>query len=306
MLKNLLRPAMIFVPLGLGMFFPQAACTSFMIRWLLMIMLLMVFLGLNIKDMKLRKSHFVVLLANLLIGVSSYLLVKFITRNDTLATSAFFVGITPTATAAAVVMGFLGGNIGYVLTAFVVTNLGITFVLPPLMGMVCGDTSWSFMLRVLESLMFLLVIPYLASRIVLKIHPAAKEWPKKVRTATFSLWSITLFIIAATAAEFFQKNPDISLGIVGKIALIALLICAVNFAVGHWIGEKGFKHESSQSLGQKNTTLTIYLALVYAGPLVAMGVISYVLWHNSYNAIQFFIHDRRRNGKSDSAEKTDN
>ena len=295
MIKNLLRPAMIFVPLGVGMLFPQAACTSFLIRWLLMIMLLMVFLGLNIRDMRLRKSHFIVLLANFIIGVSCYFAVKFIAKDDTLAKAAFFVGITPTATAAAVVMGFLGGNVGYVLTAFVVTNLGIAFVLPPLMGMVCGDTSWSFMLRVLESLAFLLVIPYAASRVVLKIHPAAREWPKKVRTATFSLWSITLFIIATTAAEFFQKNPDVSLVIVGKIALIALLICAANFAIGHWVGEKGFKHEASQSLGQKNTTLTIYLALVYAGPLVAMGVISYVLWHNSYNAIQFFIHDRKKN-----------
>ncbi len=295
MLKNLLRPAMIFVPLGLGMLFPQAACTSFLIRWLLMIMLLMVFLGLNIKDMKLRKSHFIILLANLIIGVSCYFAVKFISGDDTLAKAAFFAGITPTATAAAVVMGFLSGNVGYVLTAFVVTNLGIACVLPPLMGMVCGDTSWIFMLRVLESLAFLLVIPYVASRIVLKIHPAACEWPKKVRTATFSLWSITLFIIATTAAEFFQKNPDISLVIVGKIALIALLICVANFAIGHWIGEKNFKRESSQSLGQKNTTLTIYLALVYAGPLVAMGVISYVLWHNSYNAIQFFFHDRKKN-----------
>ena len=102
MIKNLLRPAMIFVPLGLGMFFPQAACTSFLIRWLLMIMLLMVFLGLSIRDMKLRKSHFIVLLVNLIIGVSCYFAVKFITGDDTLAKAAFFVGITPTATAAAV------------------------------------------------------------------------------------------------------------------------------------------------------------------------------------------------------------
>ena len=163
MIKNLLRPAMIFVPLGLGMFFPQAACTSFLIRWLLMIMLLMVFLGLSIRDMKLRKSHFIVLLVNLIIGVSCYFAVKFITGDDTLAKAAFFVGITPTATAAAVVMGFLGGNVGYVLTAFVVTNLGIAFVLPPLMGMVCGDTSWGFMLRVLESCAFQLVITYIFS-----------------------------------------------------------------------------------------------------------------------------------------------
>jgi BASS family bile acid:Na+ symporter len=130
---------------------------------------------------------------------------------------------------------------------------------------------------------------------VRKLYPPAREWPKKTKTATFSLWSITLFIIAAIAADFFKKNPEISLWIVGETALIALIICAVNFSVGYLLGEKGLRHEASQSLGQKNTTLTIYLALVYAGPLAAMGVISYVLWHNSYNAIQFFLHDRKKN-----------
>ena len=149
------------------------------------------------------------------------------------------------------------------------------------------------MLRVLESLAFLLVIPYAASRIVLKIHPAAREWPKKVRTATFSLWSITLFIIATTAAEFFQKNPDISLAIVGKIALIALLICAANFAIGHWVGEKNYKREASQSLGQKNTSLTIYLAITYTSPAAALGPVFYIFFHNLWNAIQLQMHKRK-------------
>ena len=294
MWKTLIRPAMIFIPLGAGLFVPQLAQYSFLIRWLLMTMLLVVFLGLDIKDMKLRKSHFLLLLVNVIIGVSAYVIVKWITRDEILAKSAFFVGITPTATAAAVVMGFLNGNIGYVLSAFVVTNVGIAFLMPGLLGWVCGNSSMSFMLRVFESLAFLLVIPYCAAAVIRKIYPAARELPKKIRTGTFGLWSITLLIIAATAADFFSKNPDVSGWIVAETALIALILCALNFSLGHLLGEKGLRREASQSLGQKNTTLTIYLALVYAGPLAAMGVISYVLWHNSWNAIQLFMHDRKK------------
>ena len=300
MLKNFIRPAMIFIPLGLGMFFPQAAVLSSSIRYLLMVMLFMVFLQLNLKELKIRKSHFKLLIVNAIVGVVSYLAAWWITRDETLAKAAFFVGITPTATAAAVVMGFLNGNVGYVITSFVFTNVGIAFVMPPLMAWVCGDTSWDFMLRVFESLFYLLVIPFSIAMVVRKLYPPAREWPKKTKTATFSLWSITLFIIAAIAADFFKNNPDVSLWIVGKTALIALIICAVNFSAGYWLGEKDLRHEASQSLGQKNTTLTIYLALVYAGPLAAMGVISYVLWHNSYNAIQFFLHDRKKNQLADS------
>ena len=303
MIKTLIRPAMIFIPLGLGVLLPQLAEYSFLIRWFLMVMLLVVFLGLNIRDMKLRRSHFLLLAANVAVGVAAYLLVKLCSGSDILAGAAFFTGITPTATAAAVVMGFLGGNVGYVLSAFVVTNVGVALVMPGLMSWVCGNTTLVFMLRVLESLFYLLVIPFIAAMIIRKIWPAAQELPKKIRTATFSLWSMALLIIAATASQFFRDNPDISAWVICQVAAIALVICALNFALGYLLGEKELKHEASQSLGQKNTTLTIYLALVFAGPLAAMGVISYVLWHNCYNAVQLFFYDRKQASQKSGSDQ---
>lgn len=47
-------------------------------------------------------------------------------------------------------------------------------------------------------------------------------------------------------------------------------------------------------LGQKNTTLTIYLALANANPLVALGPTFYVLWHNGWNTWQLHRYGRRR------------
>ncbi|MBE6380309.1 MAG: hypothetical protein E7047_05215 [Lentisphaerae bacterium] len=293
MLKTLIRPAMIFVPLALGMLFPQANALNFLIRWLLMVMLFMVFLRLNVSEMKLRRSHGWLLLGNLLLGIGCYYLAGWLFKDKTLAQAAFFVAITPTATAAAVVMSFLKGNVGYVITSFVTTNVGIALVLPWLLGLVCGNPSWSFMLKVAETLAVLLVLPLALAMIVRKIHPEAQKWPQKLGTATFGLWSVCLFIIAASAAHFLKENPQLSRWVILETALIALVICIVNFTLGYWLGEKSLRREASQSLGQKNTTLTIYLAFAYAGPLAAMGVISYVLWHNSYNALQMFMIDRK-------------
>ena len=299
MWKTLLRPAMIFIPLALGLFFPEAGKLNFLIRYLLMTMLFMVFLKLNLKDLKVRRSHWLLLLVNLVIGVGAYLLTRFITRNETLAQAAFFTGITPTATAASVVMGFLKGNVGYVITSFIITNTGMTLFMPFLLGWVCGKPSWDFMLKVAQTLFFLLIIPAACAFTLRKFHPAAREWPKKLATATFGLWSLCLFIIAGSAAEFFRGNPGVSPWIIAETALIALIICAVSFSTGALLEKKRYRRESSQSLGQKNTTLTIYLALVYAGPLAAMGVISYVLWHNSYNALQLFRVDQRKRKKEE-------
>ncbi len=293
MWKNLIRPAMIFVPLTLGALLPQAHVLNFLIRWMLVAMLFMVFLRLRLAELKPHWSHFKLLAANIVMGVVPYGIFKLCGAGDELARAAFFVGITPTATAAAVVMGFLKGNVGYVVSAFVITNVGIACCLPVLLPWVCGNASWEFMLRVVETLCVVLVLPMILAAVTRRIYPPAVEWPKKLATPTFGLWSGMLFIIAAGAAEFFRENPDQSKWLVLAIAVISLVICAMNFAWGYRLGEGHLRHEASQSLGQKNTTLTIYLALVYAGPLVAMGPIFYVLWHNGYNALQMFLFDRR-------------
>ena len=292
--KTLLRPAMIFVPLALGLCFPRAAELNFLIRYLLMTMLFMVFLKLNLKDLKFRPSHWILLAVNLAVGVSAYLITRQLTCNETLAQAAFFTGITPTAAAASVVMGFLRGNVGYVITSFLVTNAGMALFMPFLLGWICGNTSFEFLGRVANTLIFLLLIPGGAAFIVRKFCPAARELPGKLATVSFGLWSLCLFIIAASAAAFFRDNPGISPWIILETALISLVICMASFGIGALLEKKRFRRESSQSLGQKNTTLTIYLALVYANPLAAMGVISYVLWHNSYNAIQLFLVESRK------------
>jgi BASS family bile acid:Na+ symporter len=74
--------------------------------------------------------------------------------------------------------------------------------------------------------------------------------------------------------------------VLGEIAVATSLVCAANFALGWAIGGRQFRREASQSLGQKNTTMTIYLALAYASPLVALGPTCYVVWHNLWNSWQ--------------------
>ncbi|MEG2248861.1 MAG: hypothetical protein RSB88_08120, partial [Akkermansia sp.] len=59
--------------------------------------------------------------------------------------------------------------------------------------------------------------------------------------------------------------------------------------------------ECSQSLGQKNTTLTIFLAMIYApSPIAALGPTFYVLWHNLWNAWQLHRHALNKSQSSHS------
>jgi len=294
MIKALLRPAMIFIPFALGAILPQAHRLTFMIPWFLVCMLYMVCLQLNLKELKPEPAHFKLLLLNLVMGITPYLLLKYLyPANEALAMAAFFAGITPTATAAPVVMRFLNGKVEFVVTAFVINNLGISLLLPLLLLWVTGrEDAWSFMSLVCRTLLIIMLLPLILAMITRKIHPAAQMWPKKTGNFTFLMWSSMLFIMAASASEFIRNNPEIHPAILLVIAGQSAVICFFNFFIGYFC-TKNLRRECSQSLGQKNTTFTMYLALTYANPLVAMGPIAYILWHNVWNAVQMFIYDRK-------------
>ena len=284
---------MIVVPLVLGMFLPGLSAFKFLIRPLLIAMLFMVYLQLDVRELKPRAAHWAILGANIAIGIAAYLLVK-LTGNRELALAAFFIGITPTATAAPVIMNLLHGRVGFVVSGFVVTNVGVSLALVPLIPAVTGRMNLSFMLKVFFDLLLLMALPLILALVLRKLHPAAETWPKRFKMLSLSMWSVMLLVIAAGASRFLHDNRDVSPWIVAGIAGVAAVICAVNFTLGHFIVPRRFRREGSQTLGQKNTMLTLSLALSFASPLAALGPTFYVICHNAWNSCQLFMYDRRR------------
>jgi len=66
---------------------------------------------------------------------------------------------------------------------------------------------------------------------------------------------------------------------------VSLFMCALNFITGFWINRR-FRRESSQMLGQKNTTLALFLALEYSGGAAVLALVFYVIYHNIWNSLQ--------------------
>lgn len=284
---------MIVIPLVLGMFIPQGKCLGFLIDPLLMAMLFMVYLQLDVRELKPRAAHWAILGANLLVGVTAYLVFR-LTGNADLAQAAFFVGITPTATAAPVIMNLLHGRVGFVVSGFVVTNLGISLALVPLIPAVTGQLEFGFIMKVLRGILLIMALPLVLALALRRVRPAAETWPKRFKMLSLSMWSVMLFIISARAANFLREHDDVSPWTVAAIAGISALLCAVNFTLGHFIVPRRFRREGSQTLGQKNTMLTLSLASAFASPLAALGPTFYVICHNLWNSCQLFMYDRRR------------
>ncbi len=291
-----LRTAGMLAAFVCGYFCPWASSWSWMIRWVIVIMMFLVFLQVRVSWHALQWSHLKILLVNVAIGVGAWLLILPFGYSE-LAQAAFFTGIAPTATAAAVIVGLLGGRIEYAVSAFLVTNFGMSLLFPFLIPVVIGQVAPGVFGEVIGSLLVVIGIPLAAAIPVRLLYRKATEIPRKLKDVSFFLWVGSIFLIIANSSDFLRSQSDLSGLVLLEIALVSLAICIFNFCCGRFLGGKRYRREASQVLGQKNTSLTIFLALTYANPLVALGPTFYVIWHNSWNTYQLHMHGRRRSRK---------
>jgi len=284
-----LRTAALVAAMVVGAFLPQLHVAASAVRWLVMGMLFVVFLGTRMNRGSVRPSHGLLFLANIAMGFVAWGL-GWVVGGHEVALAAFFAGITPTATAAPVIVSFLRGRVDYVVTAFLISNVGVSALLPAVLPWMVGRAAPGVFAQVAGSVGLLVFVPLGIAWLLRTMHPPAAQWPRRLGHVSFGMWIIALTLITANASHFVRGQVDLPRLLLLQIAVVSLLVCAANFVLGRLIGGSEFPREASQSLGQKNTTLTIYLAMTYASPLIALGPTCYVVWHNLWNSWQLHRH----------------
>jgi len=267
--------------MALGALCPTAHQLGFLIRYLIMAMLWMAFL--EVGFVKFRREHATILLANWLIGLLGWAVLTPFDRQ--LGLAALLIGLTPTATAAPVITGMLGGRVEFVTGSLLVTNLaaGLLFpvILPPLLGTHADIPRLPFLVQTAG----IVLVPFALAQAVRIAAPAITSRILTYRGASFYAWLTVLFLATANASHF-MRTSFCGITSAAELALLAALLCLLNFSIGRRIGGAFLGQEASQSLGQKNTMLTLWLALTFVNPLVALGPTFYIICHNSYNAWQ--------------------
>ena len=276
----------------LGISFPQFHALSSYIQYLLMLMLFFAFLDIDIQPQSFHKGLVWVVLANLAVAFSAYWILRPLDLN--LALAAFITGIAPTAIAAPVIINFIQGRVDYVVGAVLLSNVVMSLVLPVTLPFVVGDIVHISVWQVLEPVLITMFVPLLLARLARRLPQDAQVVIRGGKRFSFLLWLLALFIMCSNAGNFLRNNLAASLSTVLSIALISLVICILNFGLGALLGGEHFRQESSQSLGQKNNSFVIWIALTFINPLVAMGPTFYILYHNLYNSWQIYRFERRR------------
>jgi BASS family bile acid:Na+ symporter len=280
------RTLALFLSMAVGALLPQGGALSWIVPYLLMGMLFFAFLDISITRESLHPSILGLLLANLAVPLAVYYLLR--GADPDLALVGFITAVAPTATATPVIVSYLRGRIDYVLPAVLVTNIGVALILPFALPAVAGATVHITTAEVLPSVLEVMFVPLLLAFVLRRFLPPVQRFLLPAKRISFPIWLMMLFVVMAKASAFLQSNSGTPAIRLGWIALLSLGTCIVNFVLGAWIGGTAFRREASQSLGQKNNSFTIWIALTYLNPLAALGPTFYVLYHNLYNGYQLY------------------
>lgn len=272
-----------------GAFVPQAHAFSFLIQYLLMVMLFFSFLDI---EFKFQKSVLWVLLANVAVAFFAYVVLA--PFNLSLALAAFMTAIAPTAIAAPVIISFIGREVEYVVASVVLTNIASALIVPLALPSLIGTAIQISVWEVLQPVLVVMFVPLILAQLVKLLPTNAQVFIRRGKAISFPIWLVNLFIISANASDFLRNGNTDSISTLAIIALVSLVICIVNFGVGALLGGRSHWQEASQSLGQKNLSFVIWIALTFINPLVALGPMFYILYHHLYNSWSIYQFERKQ------------
>lgn len=273
---------------------------AFLSKYIIFAMLLITYTRLKIKDFQIGGYIWWLLAAQIFGAVGAYFIIK--PLNELIAQGVFICIICPTATAAPVITGMLGGSISKVATYSLFSNIAIALLAPPLLSWLGteGGTNTNIgftdsLYKISITVLPLILGPLVVAFIMKKYAPKAHKSLSTHQGLSFYIWALALIIVVGNSVSFILEEPASMIPVIILLALASLLACIAQFAAGRAIGGRyGDKISGAQSLGQKNTVLAIWLALSYLNPVVSIAPAAYVAWHNTINSWQIYRHEKYR------------
>lgn len=205
--------------------------------------------------------------------------------------------IGPSAAAAPVVVGKLGGNINTMTTYTILSSLVSAALIPlvfPILEPAAGVTFIEAFLVILEKVSIVLLLPLLLGWLVQHLMPRMQRRITSLPNLSFYCWAVSLSITTGITVKNIVHS-DAGLVLLLAIAGLSLALCFIQFligrGVGRWLGEE---INAGQALFQKNTALSIWVAYMYLHPVASVGAGCYVLWQNVINSIEIW-QERRKN-----------
>ncbi len=266
---------------------------TFLSPYLIFCMLTVTYCRIEPRDFKIGKFQWVLLAAQMAFAALAYFALR--PFGATVASGVFLCVFVPTATAAPVITGMLGGSITRVATYSLLCNIVVACAGPVVLAAMGVHPDMTFLesfRMICSSVMPLLIMPIITALILRYTFRKVHDWLASSQSISFYMWAVALFIVVGASVSFIINNVKVErMSEIAALVAGSLVVCLLQFYMGRKVGGRfNDKVSGGQSLGQKNTVLAIWLALAYLDPITSIAPAAYVAWHNIVNSWQILHH----------------
>lgn len=295
LIRQRLKPWMLPAAMLCGaLFYNYISHAAFLMPYLIFTMLLITFCRINTHEIRLSKMIWQLLAVQILGSIAIFFIITPMSRD--IAQGVFICVICPTATAAPVITGMLGGSVTKLIAYSLVNNIAVALSAPILLAWF-GNSDVNIIstgLSILTQVTPMILCPLVLAMALRKFTPKIQQQIASHQSATFYLWTISLFIVVGKAFSFIMEEPADEIPTIIALTIGAGIVCILQFIIGRQIGLKhGDGISGAQGLGQKNTILAIWMTLNYLNPIASVAPAAYIAWHNIINSTQLYLHQKK-------------
>ena len=255
------------------------------VPWIISSMLFFSVLNMSPRAAAPRPKHFLLLVLQLGIGAVLYFVLS--RWNALLATSLFMCFLAPAAAAAGAMTSLMDGDTGFATGYTIVTHGLICLLAPFLLPLLDAHSQlpfWTLSGQIALLVIRMVMLPISLAWLVRGGMKAMGKTPHPPKKLTYLLWLSSLIFILGKGVSFVAKEGTEQIGLLVGSFAVGLLACAIQFTLGSYLARRIGVDEVAcrQSMGQKNTALTLWLCISFMHPLVAPGIAGYIAWQNFF------------------------
>ncbi|MCR5038854.1 MAG: transporter [Bacteroidales bacterium] len=275
-------------------------CASFSVAvpYLIFSILLLTFSAVDVRKLRFSPMFVWILLFQVVVSIGVYGLMKALGSSDVLAEGVMMASLCPVAASVAVVSCMLGADRQTVTSFSIIGNLVMSIVAPAYFTLIGVQPEMTFMasfLSILKRVGVVIGLPFFVALALQLWLPKANNFLSRYKGLSFYLWSIALLFTIGQTIDFIFLHGKGNWNVIIWLAVTSLLFCALQFALGKWIGRKyGDVIAGGQLLGQKNTAMGIWMANHYLHPLASVSMAFYAIFQNLFNSWQIWYYGKKK------------
>lgn len=293
-----IRPYVLPIAIVLGLLFHSwCGVLKVAVPYLIFSILLLNFAAVDVKKMHFSKMYLWLMLYQMGVSIGMYYLLKAFNASEILAQGVMLGVLCPVAASVVVIACMLGANRETVTSYTIIGNLMVAIVAPIYFSFIGNHQEipfWTSFWMILGKIGTVIALPFFVALTTQVVMPKVHDLLCKIKGSSFYLWALALTITLGQTIDFMFMEGNENLSAILWLGVFSIAFCAVQFALGKYIGYKyGDIIAGGQLLGQRNSAMGIWMANTYLNPLAAIFPALYSVWQNLFNSIQLWVHDRK-------------